>query len=81
MPQFILTCEHAADECDAMTKEYEELGAPEIIRGKDFFCSCPHGFHGGWTVVEASNAEAVLAGLPPIFRSHANAYQVETLQM
>ncbi len=81
MTQFVLTCEHSGEECDALTKEYEDVGAPEIMKGRDFFCSCPHGFHGGWIVVESPSAEAALSGLPPILRSHSKAYQVETMQM
>jgi len=79
MATYIITCDHAAEECEALSKELEEVGAPEVIRGKDFFCSCPHGHHAGWVAVEGDSAESILASLPPVFRSHANAYQTETM--
>jgi hypothetical protein len=79
MAHFIITCEHEASECAAMEEELQHLGPAEVIRGKDFHCSCPYGHHGGWVAVEGDSAEGILASLPPIFRSHASAYQIETM--
>ena len=79
MTTFILTCDHRAEDCDAMSEEQERLGTPDVLKGRAFYCSCPFGHHGGWAAVEGESASAVLASLPPIFRSHANAYEVETV--
>jgi hypothetical protein len=80
MSQYLLYCEHTADECEALGQEYETLGAPELIRGKDYWCSCPYGFHAGWVTVEAESEDAALKALPPINRSHTKAYRVESMR-
>lgn len=79
MATFMITCDHNPEDCEAMSKELELLGAPDFIKGRDFYCSCPFGHHAGWIKVEGESKESLLAGLPPIFRSHANAYQIETV--
>ena len=80
MATYIITCDHEASECAAIEEELQRLGPAEAIRDKDFFCSCPYGKHAGWVAVEAESAESILASLPPVFGSHANAYQVETVR-
>ena len=79
MAKFVITCEHQAEECADMEKEMAERGVAEVIKGQDFFCSCPYGHHGGWVAVTGERAEEILASLPPIFRSHAKVFQVETI--
>jgi hypothetical protein len=81
MATYILECgAHTDEECAAMSKEMEEYGTPEILKGVDFFCSCPHGHHAGWAVVEARSKEAALSSLAPLFKSHAEAHEVEKVQ-
>ncbi len=80
MAQFILTCEHQASECDSLNQELEALGTPAVIKGRDFFCSCPYGHHGGWIAVEGDDPDAVLASLGPIFRAHAQVFRVESMR-
>ncbi len=80
MSKFVITCEHKAEECDALSAELESLGTPAIIKGRDFFCSCPYGHHGGWVAVEAVSAADILSSLAPLFRSHANVYEVEAIR-
>ena len=63
-----------------MDMEMQEIGVAEVIKGKDFFCSCPYGHHGGWVAVESESAESILISLPPVFRSHANVYEVEAVR-
>jgi hypothetical protein len=79
MAKFIITCDHAAEDCDAMTEELQSLGPAKVIQGKDFHCSCPYGHHAGWVAVEGESAESILESLPPVFKSHARAYQIETM--
>ena len=80
MATYILTCDHEASECAAIEEELQRLGPAEVIQGRDFYCSCPYGKHAGWVAVEAENAESVLASLPPVFRTHAQVHQVETVR-
>jgi hypothetical protein len=79
--RFIVTCDHKPEECEALSRELEESGVPEAIKGKEFLCSCPYGHHGGWTVVEGESATAILGSLPPLFRSHADVYEVEGMTL
>ncbi|HLF09500.1 MAG TPA: hypothetical protein VI789_09190 [Dehalococcoidia bacterium] len=80
MSQFLLYCEHTAEECEELGKEYEVYGVPGPVKGQDYYCSCPYGFHAGWVVVEAASAEHAMASLPPLNRAHTKAYQVETMR-
>lgn len=80
MSQFILTCEHKAEECEELDREMQTVGIADVIKGRDFFCSCPYGYHGGWVAVEGSSGEEILASLPPVFRSHAKVYQIESVR-
>ncbi len=80
MAQFVLQCEHTAEECDEMNQEVETLGVPDILRGKEYFCACPFGVHAGWVVVEAASAEDALASMGPVTRAHHRAIQVEIVK-
>jgi hypothetical protein len=81
MAKYVLECgEHTDAECEAMSKELEEFGTPNVLKGREFFCSCPLGHHAGWAVVEASSRDAVLADLAPKFRAHVRVHEIETMQ-
>jgi hypothetical protein len=80
MAQFILVCDHTPEQCAQLNQELQSLGTPVIYKGKDFFCSCPHGLHGGWVVVEAETAEGAVTSLGPLNRAHTKVYQVETVR-
>jgi hypothetical protein len=81
MATVVIECgEHTDGECEAMSKEIEELGVPDVLKGRDFACSCPFGRHGGWCVVEATDAAAALAGFGPVNKSHMKAYPVEMVR-
>jgi hypothetical protein len=56
------------------------VGVADAIKGRDFFCSCPYGHHGGWVEVEGVSAQAIHASLPPVFQSHAKVYEVEAVR-
>jgi hypothetical protein len=80
MTQFIITCEHAAEDCEELDREMQAVGIADVMKGRDFFCSCPYGHHGGWVAGEGESAEAIQASLPPVFGSHARVYRVEVTQ-
>ena len=80
MTQFIITCEHAAEECEELDRELRAVGVAEVMKERDFFCSCPFGHHGGWVAVEGESAATIHASLPPVFRSHAKVYEVEAVR-
>jgi hypothetical protein len=79
MSKFIITCEHTAEECAEMDREMQTVGVADVMKGKDFYCSCPYGYHGGWVTVEGESAEAIAAALPPVFGSHAKIHEVEAV--
>jgi hypothetical protein len=80
MTRFIITCEHTAEECAELDSEMQAVGVADAIKGRDFFCSCPYGHHGGWVEVEGVSAQAIHASLPPVFQSHAKVYEVEAVR-
>jgi hypothetical protein len=80
MANFMLICEHPAEDCEPISREQQDLGTPVAIKDRDFFCSCPYGVHNGWVVVEGDDSESILASLPPLFRSHAQVLQIETVR-
>ena len=81
MAKILLECGlHSQADCEAMSRELEERGVPDVLKGTEFACSCPFGMHGGWGVVEAADEGAALAGFGPANRAHLKAYQVEVVQ-
>ena len=63
VPLFILTHRHAADECDTAFAAWRGFDSP--LRHTLALASCVEGRHRAWWQVEATNAEAALAQLPP----------------
>jgi len=80
MATFIISCEHTETECRDLDREMQAVGVADVIKGRDFFCSCPFGHHGGWVAVEGESADAVRRSLPPVFGSHASIYEVEPVR-
>jgi hypothetical protein len=77
----ILECgPHTDEECEAMSRELESLGVPDVLKGTDFACSCPFGVHGGWGIVDAPDEEAAVAGFGPVNRAHLKAHLVEIVK-
>jgi hypothetical protein len=82
MATYLLHNTHRAEECDALTEELLGRGAvPLAIDGRDFFCTCPAGDHGGYVVAEGASAEAVLSQLPPAFRAGVRVLHGEVLSL
>jgi hypothetical protein len=81
MATIVIECgEHTDAECEAMSREIEELGVPNVLKGTDFACSCPFGKHGGWCVVEATDPQSALAEFGPVNQAHMKAYAVEMVR-
>jgi hypothetical protein len=62
MPIFLLTHQHTAEQCGPMFAAWRGFASP--LRHRDAVSSCPHGGHGLWWLVEASDEAAALAHLP-----------------
>jgi hypothetical protein len=63
VPLFMLSHHHAADECGAAFAAWKGFDSP--LRHKPALASCVEGRHHAWWQVEAADAEAALAQLPP----------------
>jgi hypothetical protein len=62
MAQYMVTNEHAPDECEAMEAAIPKL--PAALKGTDFYCTCPGGVHGYFMILDGDSAQEVLALLP-----------------
>jgi hypothetical protein len=63
MPLFMLSHSHAAEECGAAFAAWKGFDSP--LRHTLTLASCLEGHHRTWWRVEARDAEAALAQLPP----------------
>jgi hypothetical protein len=79
MGLFYVVNEHSLDECDPMEDVMERL--PPLVRGKDFYCTCPAGVHGYVMYLEGDTAEDVIAGIPPEWRKGTRAIPVEVFKL
>ncbi len=82
MASFLIHNRHEPQECQALYEEYDALGGlPAAFRGHEYFCTCPTGEHGAYVVVEGPTADAVLAMLPPKYRSGSRVIAGQVLQL
>lgn len=79
MGLFYVVNEHSLAECDSMEGVMENL--PPLVRGKDFYCTCPAGIHGYVMYLEGETAEEVMAGIPPEWRKGTRAIPVEVFKL
>jgi hypothetical protein len=63
MPTYALSHRHQADECRFAYAAWRGCDSP--LRRASTWSSCAQGGHGIWWTVEAEDAEAALALLPP----------------
>jgi hypothetical protein len=63
MPRFLLLHHHAPSECASAWAAWNGHSSP--LRGIEVSCTCLHGRHRIWWEVEAADAEAAVALLPP----------------
>lgn len=79
MGLFSVVNEHSVEDCEPMEDVMERL--PPLVRGKDFYCTCPAGVHGYVMYLEGDTAEEVIAGLPPEWRKGTRAIPVEVFKL
>lgn len=63
VPLFMLSHSHAPDECETAFAAWRGFDSP--LRHTLTLTSCVEGRHHAWWRVDAANAEAALAQLPP----------------
>jgi hypothetical protein len=77
MPQFMLHHTHRPEQCREMFEA--AVGWTSELKGKEFFCSCPGGEHGGFFITEAADAAAAVAQLPARHRETTRVYSGEVM--
>ncbi len=55
MAEFMLHHTHPAEDCGEIFPELQNVA--QSLKGKNFFCTCPSGDHGGFFQVEAGSPE------------------------
>ena len=79
MPHFLLHHQHAERECDAAFAAWGGYQSP--LRRSFAASSCLSGGHGVWWRVEARDAVAALALLPPYVAGRTRAIAVRDVQI
>jgi hypothetical protein len=79
VPLFLLTHRHEPDECGAAYAAWKGFDSP--LRHAPTVSSCLEGGHSAWWKVEASNAEAALALLPPFVAERTAADAVREVRV
>jgi hypothetical protein len=69
VPLFVLSHRHDPDECRLAFAAWKGFESP--LRGQSTIASCLEGDHRAWWQVEAPDAEAALAQLPPFVAERA----------
>ena len=62
-----------------MFELWSQPGPHDLLKGREFFCTCPSGEHGSFFVIEAADADAALALLPQQQRDTTQVYAGETM--
>ena len=79
MSLYYVVNEHTPDECEPMEDTIESL--PPLVRGKDFFCTCPAGVHGFTMYLEGETSEEIIQGLPAGWRKGTRAIPVDVFKL
>ncbi len=77
MAEFMLHHTHPAEDCEDIFPQLQNVGQP--LKGKNFFCTCPSGDHGGFFQVEAASPEDAVRLLPEIMRASTKVFPGETM--
>jgi hypothetical protein len=78
MARYMVINSHSPEECEEMEGDADKL--PAVLKGKDFYCTCPFGEHGYYMFLEGDSSQEVLALMPQSFlaggTTRAVAYEV-----
>ena len=77
MAEFMLHHTHPAEDCENIFPQLQNVA--QSLKGKNFFCTCPSGGHGGFFQVEAGNPEDAVRLLPEIMRASTQVFPGETM--
>ena len=77
MAEFMLHHTHAAEDCENIFPQLQNVA--QSLKGKNFFCTCPSGDHGGFFQVEAASPEDAVRLLPEIMRASTQVFPGETM--
>ncbi len=77
MAEFMLHHTHPAEDCGEIFPELQNVA--QSLKGKNFFCTCPSGDHGGFFQVEAGSPEDAVGLLPEIMRASTQVFPGETM--
>ena len=79
MPLFLLTHRHAPHECGPAFAAWKGFDSP--LRHQVAMSSCVEGGHRAWWRVEAPDAQAALAQLPPFVAERSEAEAVREVEV
>ncbi len=77
MAEVILHHTHPAEDCEEIFPQLQNVA--QSLKGKNFFCTCPSGGHGGFFQVEAGSPEDAVGLLPEIMRASTQVFPGETM--
>ena len=77
MAEFMLHHTHPAEDCENIFPQLQNVA--QSLKGKNFFCTCPSGDHGGFFQVEAGSHEDAVRLLPEIMRASTQVFPGETM--
>ncbi len=77
MAEFMLHHTHPAEDCGDIFPQLQNVA--QSLKGKNFFCTCPSGDHGGFFQVEAGSPEDAVRLLPEIMRASTQVFPGETM--
>ena len=78
--QYLIINTHEPEQCEPMEADMDKI--PEQLKGKDFYCTCPHGQHGYYLFVEADSSDKAVDVLPPSLRlGDTRAQALEVLRL
>ena len=77
MAEFMLHHTHPAEDCENIFPQLQNVA--QSLKGKNFFCTCPSGDHGGFFQVESGSPEDAVRLLPEIMRASTQVFPGETM--
>ena len=77
MAEFMLHHTHSAEDCENIFPQLQNVA--QLLKGKNFFCTCPSGDHGGGLQEDAGSPEDAVRLLPEIMRASTRVFPGETM--